>query len=87
MLVLRNHGVVALGETLEEAFHYIFNVQMACEIQVGARHALFFYCFTFASSWVLFILKVLLTNGLLFYLLVEILLYFIGKACELLSLK
>lgn len=36
MLVLRNHGVVALGETLEEAFHYIFNVQMACEIQVGA---------------------------------------------------
>ncbi|MEJ1274877.1 hypothetical protein NN561_005768 [Cricetulus griseus] len=36
VLVLRNHGVVALGETLEEAFHYIFNVQMACEIQVQA---------------------------------------------------
>ncbi|CAO2585826.1 Add3 [Lemmus lemmus] len=36
VLVLRNHGVVALGETLEEAFHYIFNVQMACEIQVRA---------------------------------------------------
>lgn len=35
MLVLRNHGVVALGETVEEAFHYIFNVQIACEIQVG----------------------------------------------------
>lgn len=34
MLVLRNHGVVALGETLEEAFHYIYNVQLACEIQV-----------------------------------------------------
>ncbi|XP_036191937.1 gamma-adducin isoform X3 [Myotis myotis] len=33
VLVLRNHGVVALGETVEEAFHYIFNVQMACEIQ------------------------------------------------------
>lgn len=33
VLVLRNHGVVALGETLEEAFHYIFNVQLACEIQ------------------------------------------------------
>lgn len=31
MLVLRNHGVVALGETVEEAFHYIFNVQIACE--------------------------------------------------------
>lgn len=28
--------MVALGETLEEAFHYIFNVQMACEIQVQA---------------------------------------------------
>ncbi|GAB5578771.1 gamma-adducin isoform X1 [Prionailurus iriomotensis] len=34
VLVLRNHGVVALGETIEEAFHYIFNVQIACEIQV-----------------------------------------------------
>uniref|UniRef100_A0A8D0N7I9 Adducin 3 n=1 Tax=Sus scrofa TaxID=9823 RepID=A0A8D0N7I9_PIG len=36
VLVLRNHGVVALGETVEEAFHYIFNVQIACEIQVQA---------------------------------------------------
>uniref|UniRef100_A0A8C0XBT6 Class II aldolase/adducin N-terminal domain-containing protein n=1 Tax=Castor canadensis TaxID=51338 RepID=A0A8C0XBT6_CASCN len=36
VLVLRNHGVVALGETVEEAFHYIFSVQMACEIQVQA---------------------------------------------------
>uniref|UniRef100_A0ABI7W0U1 Class II aldolase/adducin N-terminal domain-containing protein n=1 Tax=Felis catus TaxID=9685 RepID=A0ABI7W0U1_FELCA len=36
VLVLRNHGVVALGETIEEAFHYIFNVQIACEIQVQA---------------------------------------------------
>uniref|UniRef100_A0A5F8ATA7 Adducin 3 n=1 Tax=Macaca mulatta TaxID=9544 RepID=A0A5F8ATA7_MACMU len=36
VLVLRNHGVVALGETIEEAFHYIFNVQLACEIQVRA---------------------------------------------------
>ncbi|XP_040342325.1 gamma-adducin isoform X2 [Herpailurus yagouaroundi] len=36
VLVLRNHGVVALGETIEEAFHYIFNVQRACEIQVQA---------------------------------------------------
>lgn len=35
VLVLRNHGVVALGETLEEAFHYIFNVQLACETQVN----------------------------------------------------
>ncbi|XP_068114865.1 gamma-adducin [Hyperolius riggenbachi] len=36
VLVLRNHGVMALGETLEEAFHYIFNVQVACEVQVHA---------------------------------------------------
>ncbi|XP_063290430.1 gamma-adducin isoform X2 [Pelobates fuscus] len=36
VLVLRNHGVLALGETVEEAFHYIFNVQLACEIQVNA---------------------------------------------------
>ncbi|XP_058043796.1 gamma-adducin isoform X1 [Ahaetulla prasina] len=39
VLVLRNHGVVALGETLEEAFHYIYNVQLACEIQVHALAA------------------------------------------------
>ncbi|XP_051550827.1 adducin 3 (gamma) a isoform X1 [Myxocyprinus asiaticus] len=36
VLVLRNHGVVALGETIEEAFHYIYNAQFACEIQVKA---------------------------------------------------
>uniref|UniRef100_A0A8C5HD67 Gamma-adducin-like n=1 Tax=Gouania willdenowi TaxID=441366 RepID=A0A8C5HD67_GOUWI len=36
VLVLRNHGVVALGETVEEAFHYIYNTQYACEIQVNA---------------------------------------------------
>lgn len=35
MLVLRNHGVVALGETVEEAFFNIFTVQIACETQVG----------------------------------------------------
>lgn len=46
MLVLRNHGVVALGETIEEAFHYIFNVQIACEIQVRKivyPHLFFFF--------------------------------------------
>ncbi|XP_029299195.1 adducin 3 (gamma) a isoform X2 [Cottoperca gobio] len=36
VLVLRNHGVVALGETIEEAFSYIYNTQYACEIQVNA---------------------------------------------------
>ncbi|KAJ7325190.1 hypothetical protein JRQ81_018210 [Phrynocephalus forsythii] len=39
VLVLRNHGIVALGETLEEAFHYIYNVQLACETQVHALAA------------------------------------------------
>lgn len=34
VLVLRNHGLVALGETIEEAFHYIYHSQQACEIQV-----------------------------------------------------
>ncbi|OCT69681.1 gamma-adducin isoform X3 [Xenopus laevis] len=36
VLVLRNHGVLALGESLEEAFHFIYNVQLACEVQVHA---------------------------------------------------
>ncbi|XP_077574334.1 gamma-adducin-like isoform X4 [Stigmatopora nigra] len=36
VLVLRNHGLVALGESVEEAFHYIYNAQYACEIQVNA---------------------------------------------------
>ncbi|KAL4640194.1 gamma-adducin isoform X1 [Arapaima gigas] len=36
VLVLRNHGMVALGETIEEAFHYIYNAHFACEIQVNA---------------------------------------------------
>ncbi|TRY69602.1 hypothetical protein DNTS_032723 [Danionella cerebrum] len=36
VLILRNHGVVALGETIEEAFHYIYTAQFACEIQVNA---------------------------------------------------
>lgn len=43
VLVLRNHGVVALGETIEEAFHFVYNVQYACEIQVRP----FFMCFFF----------------------------------------
>jgi len=34
VLVLRNHGVVTLGETVEEAFTYMYNAQYVCEIQV-----------------------------------------------------
>ncbi|XP_066449122.1 beta-adducin isoform X2 [Eleutherodactylus coqui] len=36
VLVLRNHGVVALGESVEEAFYKIFHLQAACDIQVSA---------------------------------------------------
>ncbi|XP_041442880.1 beta-adducin isoform X2 [Xenopus laevis] len=36
ILILRNHGVVALGETVEEAFYKIFHLQAACETQASA---------------------------------------------------
>ncbi|XP_018083700.1 alpha-adducin isoform X14 [Xenopus laevis] len=34
VLILRNHGLVTMGETVEEAFYYIHNLMSACEIQV-----------------------------------------------------
>ncbi|XP_040191266.1 alpha-adducin isoform X11 [Rana temporaria] len=34
VLILRNHGLVTMGETVEEAFYYIHNLVSACEIQV-----------------------------------------------------
>ncbi|XP_028919896.1 alpha-adducin isoform X12 [Ornithorhynchus anatinus] len=34
VLILRNHGLVSVGETVEEAFFYIHNLVVACEIQV-----------------------------------------------------
>nr|XP_036848172.1 alpha-adducin isoform X3 [Manis javanica] len=34
VLVLRNHGLVSVGESVEEAFYYIHNLVVACEIQV-----------------------------------------------------
>ncbi|XP_058492918.1 beta-adducin isoform X1 [Solea solea] len=36
VLVLRNHGIVALGDSVEEAFYTIFHIQAACQIQVSA---------------------------------------------------
>ncbi|XP_016051297.1 PREDICTED: alpha-adducin isoform X2 [Miniopterus natalensis] len=33
-LILRNHGLVSVGESVEEAFYYIHNLVVACEIQV-----------------------------------------------------
>ncbi|KAJ3605301.1 hypothetical protein NHX12_027350 [Muraenolepis orangiensis] len=37
VMILRNHGLVALGETVEEAFYYIHNLITACEIQYKHR--------------------------------------------------
>uniref|UniRef100_A0A7N6BE99 Class II aldolase/adducin N-terminal domain-containing protein n=1 Tax=Anabas testudineus TaxID=64144 RepID=A0A7N6BE99_ANATE len=34
VMILRNHGLVSVGETVEEAFYYIHNLVTACEIQV-----------------------------------------------------
>ncbi|KAL4593615.1 alpha-adducin-like, partial [Arapaima gigas] len=34
VLILRNQGLVSVGETVEEAFYYIHNLVTACEIQV-----------------------------------------------------
>jgi len=36
VMVLRNHGIVACGETIEEACHYLFNIMAACEAQTKA---------------------------------------------------
>ncbi len=36
IMVLRNHGLVACGESIEEACHHLFNVMAACEIQSRA---------------------------------------------------
>uniref|UniRef100_A0A3P8WAQ6 Adducin 3 (gamma) b n=1 Tax=Cynoglossus semilaevis TaxID=244447 RepID=A0A3P8WAQ6_CYNSE len=36
VMILRNHGLLALGETVEEAFYYAYHSQQACEIQVDA---------------------------------------------------
>jgi ribulose-5-phosphate 4-epimerase/fuculose-1-phosphate aldolase len=37
VLILKNHGLLAGGTTLEEAFILMFRLQRACEIQVAAR--------------------------------------------------
>jgi len=37
ILVLRNHGLLAWGETLPQAFAHLWTVQRACEIQLAAK--------------------------------------------------
>jgi len=36
-LILRNHGLLTVGETVADAFLYMFNLQRACEIQLLAQ--------------------------------------------------
>ena len=36
VVILRNHGLLTWGETLEEAFMWLWLLQRACEIQVAA---------------------------------------------------
>ena len=33
-MILRNHGVVTCGESLEEAFFLMYNLVLACETQI-----------------------------------------------------
>merc|ERR1712154_382783 len=39
ILFLQNHGVAVCGETIEEAFHFVFNIMAACEAQIKAMPA------------------------------------------------
>ncbi|HEX5998219.1 MAG TPA: class II aldolase/adducin family protein, partial [Hyphomicrobiaceae bacterium] len=36
-MILRNHGLLAWGETLPQAFAHLWTIQRACEIQVAAQ--------------------------------------------------
>ena len=35
-MILRNHGVVICGTTIEEAWHFFYNFMYACDIQLKA---------------------------------------------------
>eukprot|EP00106_Octopus_bimaculoides_P018485 XP_014785927.1 PREDICTED: protein hu-li tai shao-like isoform X3 [Octopus bimaculoides] len=39
VMFLRNHGIVACGESVEEAYHFAFNVMKACDTQINALPA------------------------------------------------
>lgn len=36
-LILRNHGLLTVGETVGDAFLQMYNLQRACEVQIGAQ--------------------------------------------------
>jgi ribulose-5-phosphate 4-epimerase/fuculose-1-phosphate aldolase len=38
-VVLRNHGLLTLGETIEEAFFRLYSMQRACDVQIAAASA------------------------------------------------
>lgn len=39
VMILRNHGLLAVGETIAQAFYRIFYLERACQIQVAAQAA------------------------------------------------
>ena len=39
LVILRNHGLLAWGETLEEAFMWLWLLQRGCEVQIAAASA------------------------------------------------
>ena len=53
VMMLRNHGLLAMGRTIEEAFHFAYNLVYACEIQVSCRELLFMsdFVFTVEEKW------------------------------------
>lgn len=36
-LILRNHGLLTVGETIPDAFLYMYALETACQIQIGAQ--------------------------------------------------
>ena len=40
VMILRNHGLLAMGSSIEEAFYLAYNLVYACEIQVSCKEHL-----------------------------------------------
>lgn len=37
MMILRNHGTMTVGESVDEAFFHMYNLERACKIQIAAQ--------------------------------------------------
>lgn len=37
VMILRNHGLLTCGKTIEEAFILMFRLERACEVQIAAQ--------------------------------------------------